>query len=58
MLLLERPGILPPLSLRDAMVIVPLVLAILAFAVYPQGAIDAGEAAVQASSQAVTGGAR
>ena len=46
------------MSFRDALVIVPLVLAVLAFAVYPQQAIDAGEAAVQASSQAVTGGAR
>jgi NADH-quinone oxidoreductase subunit M len=46
------------MSLRDALVIVPLVLAIIAFALYPQGAIDAGEPAVQGSSQAVTGAAR
>jgi NADH-quinone oxidoreductase subunit M len=44
------------MSLRDALVIVPLVLAIVAFAVFPQRAIDAGEPAVQAASQAVTGG--
>jgi len=31
---------------------------IIAFALFPQRAIDAGESAVQASSQAVTGGAR
>jgi NADH-quinone oxidoreductase subunit M len=36
-------------------VIVPLVLAILAFAVYPQRALDAGEPAVQAAVEAVTG---
>jgi NADH-quinone oxidoreductase subunit M len=46
------------MSLRDAVVIVPLVLCILAFAVFPQRALDAGEPAVQASSQAVTGGTR
>jgi NADH-quinone oxidoreductase subunit M len=46
------------MSFRDALVIVPLVLAIIAFALYPQRAIDAGEPAVQAASQAVTGGAR
>jgi NADH-quinone oxidoreductase subunit M len=44
------------MSFRDGLVIVPLVLAILAFAVFPQRAIDAGEPAVQAASQAVTGG--
>ena len=44
------------MSLRDGLVIVPLVLAIVAFALFPQRAIDAGEPAVQASSQAVTGG--
>jgi NADH-quinone oxidoreductase subunit M len=43
------------MSLRDAVVIVPLVLAILAFAVYPQRALDAGEPAVQAVTQSVTG---
>jgi NADH-quinone oxidoreductase subunit M len=46
------------MSLRDALVIVPLVLAILAFAVYPQRALDAGEPAVKAVSAAVTGAAR
>ena len=46
------------MSFRDGLVIVPLVLAILAFAVYPQRALDAGEPAVQAASQAVTGGTR
>ena len=42
------------MSLRDAVVIVPLVLAIIAFALFPQRALDAGEPAVQAASQAVT----
>jgi NADH-quinone oxidoreductase subunit M len=37
------------LGLTDALVIVPLVLAILAFALYPQGALHAGEPAVKAS---------
>jgi NADH-quinone oxidoreductase subunit M len=46
------------LSLRDAVVLVPLVLAILAFAVYPQRALEAGEPAVKAVSTAVTGTAR
>jgi NADH-quinone oxidoreductase subunit M len=46
------------LSLRDAIVIVPLVLAIIAFAVFPQRALDAGEPAVKAVSGAVTGTAR
>jgi NADH-quinone oxidoreductase subunit M len=46
------------MSFRDALVIVPLVAVIIAFALFPQGAIEAGETAVQASSQAVTGGAR
>ena len=35
-----------------------LIEVIVAFALFPQSAIEAGEAAVQASSQAVTGGAR
>jgi NADH-quinone oxidoreductase subunit M len=43
------------MSLREAVVIVPLVLAILAFAVYPQRALDASEPAVQAVTQSVTG---
>jgi NADH-quinone oxidoreductase subunit M len=46
------------MSLRDGLVLVPLVLAIVAFAVYPQKALDAGESAVQATSSAVTGAAR
>jgi NADH-quinone oxidoreductase subunit M len=46
------------MSLRDALVIVPLVLAILAFAVFPQRAIEAGEPAAQGVSSAVTGAAR
>ncbi|HWM12232.1 MAG TPA: NADH-quinone oxidoreductase subunit M, partial [Solirubrobacteraceae bacterium] len=46
------------ISLRDAVVIVPLVAAIIAFALFPQTALDAGEPAVQAASQAVTEGGR
>jgi NADH-quinone oxidoreductase subunit M len=46
------------ISLRDGLVIVPLVLCILAFALFPQRAIDAGEPAAQGASQAVTGAAR
>jgi NADH-quinone oxidoreductase subunit M len=46
------------MSMGDALVIVPLVLAIIAFAVFPQRAIDAGEPAAQGASQAVTGAAR
>jgi NADH-quinone oxidoreductase subunit M len=46
------------MSLRDAVVIVPLVLAILAFAVFPQRAMDAGEPAVQAVTESVTGSGR
>ncbi len=46
------------MSLRDAVVIVPLVAAIIAFALFPQHALDAGEPAVQAASQAVTGAGR
>ncbi len=41
------------LSLRDALVLVPLIVAILAFGVYPQLALDNGERAVKASVQAV-----
>ena len=41
------------ISLRDSLVLVPLILAILAFAVYPQGALNAGEQAVKSSVQAV-----
>jgi NADH-quinone oxidoreductase subunit M len=43
------------LTLRDAVVLVPLVLAIVAFAVYPQKALKASEPAVKAVSSAVTG---
>jgi NADH-quinone oxidoreductase subunit M len=46
------------MSWRDGLVIVPLVLAILAFALFPQRALDAGEPAVRSASQAVTGGTR
>ena len=46
------------MSLRDAVVIVPLVAAIIAFALFPQRALDTGEPAVQAASQAVTGAGR
>jgi NADH-quinone oxidoreductase subunit M len=46
------------LSVRDAVVIVPLVAAIVAFALFPQRALEAGEPAVQAASQAVTGSGR
>jgi NADH-quinone oxidoreductase subunit M len=50
------PAVTPTeLSLRDAVVLVPLVLAIIAFAVYPQEALKAGEPAVKSVSQAVTG---
>jgi NADH-quinone oxidoreductase subunit M len=41
------------ISLRDALVLVPLVLAIVAFALYPQLALDAGEQGVKASEQLV-----
>jgi NADH-quinone oxidoreductase subunit M len=41
------------LGLRDALVIAPLVLAIVAFAVYPQRALKSGERAVEASVHAV-----
>ena len=43
------------MSLRDAVVLVPLVLAIIAFAVYPQQAVKAGAPAVKSVTQAVTG---
>jgi NADH-quinone oxidoreductase subunit M len=42
------------MSLRDGLVLVPLVVAVLAFALYPQLALEAGEGAVQAVSEAVT----
>ena len=38
---------------RDALVIVPLVLCILAFALYPQGALSDSEPAVKAAIQEV-----
>jgi NADH-quinone oxidoreductase subunit M len=41
------------ISVRDGLVLVPLVLAILAFAVYPQAALNAGEQAVKSSVAAV-----
>jgi NADH-quinone oxidoreductase subunit M len=41
------------LSVRDGAVIVPLVVAIIAFAVYPQRAMKSGEKAVRASVQVV-----
>jgi NADH-quinone oxidoreductase subunit M len=41
------------LSVRDGIVIVPLVVAIVAFAVYPQRALTSGERAVRASVQTV-----
>ena len=40
------------MSLRDAVVIVPLVLVILAFALFPQPALDAGEPAVHVRASA------
>jgi NADH-quinone oxidoreductase subunit M len=42
------------ISLRDGLVLVPLVLAIVAFAVYPQLALNAGETAIRSTVQAVT----
>jgi NADH-quinone oxidoreductase subunit M len=46
------------MSVRDAVVIVPLVLAIVAFALFPQRAINAGEPAAQSVSQTASGAAR
>jgi NADH-quinone oxidoreductase subunit M len=40
-------------SLRDALVIVPLILVILGFALYPQGALSASEPAVKGTIQEV-----
>src|SRR5262249_24672935 len=37
------------ITLRDGLVLVPLVLCIIAFAVYPQRAIESGETAVKAT---------
>jgi NADH-quinone oxidoreductase subunit M len=55
----QGPGVTSiEMSLRDGVVIVPLVLAIIAFALFPQKALDAGEPAVKAVSSAVTGTAR
>jgi len=53
-----RPGVESfDLSPRDALVLVPLVLVILAFAVYPQQALDHSEASVQKVVAAPGGGA-
>ena len=41
------------ISFRDGLVLVPLVLAILAFALYPQLALESGEEAIKATVQAV-----
>jgi NADH-quinone oxidoreductase subunit M len=41
------------LTIRDGLVLVPLVLAILAFALYPQLALESGEAAVKSTVEAV-----
>jgi NADH-quinone oxidoreductase subunit M len=41
------------MTVRDGLVLVPLVLVILAFALYPQLALDSGEAAVRSTVQAV-----
>jgi NADH-quinone oxidoreductase subunit M len=41
------------ITLRDGLVLVPLVLAIIAFALYPQLALDAGEEAIKTTVQAV-----
>lgn len=41
------------ISLRDRLVLVPLVAAVLAFAVYPQGALSAGEQALSGKSSAL-----
>src|SRR4051794_12785784 len=49
------PGVTAPrdLRLRDGLVLVPLVLAILAFGLYPQGALQAGEQAVAGDQSVV-----
>ena len=41
------------MTIGDAVVIVPLVLAILAFALYPQAALNASEPAVKAAVREV-----
>jgi NADH-quinone oxidoreductase subunit M len=41
------------MTVRDGLVLVPLVAAIIAFALYPQLALDAGEATVRSTVQAV-----
>jgi len=48
----ERAGGLRDLSLRDGIVLVPLVLAILAFALYPQRALRDSEPAVKTAIKA------
>ena len=45
--------VLPALVMYGAFVIVPLVLAILAFALYPQAALTASEPAVEAATRQV-----
>jgi NADH-quinone oxidoreductase subunit M len=42
------------MSVRDALVLVPLVLAVVAFALYPQGALHHSEPAVKAATAPVT----
>jgi NADH-quinone oxidoreductase subunit M len=41
------------MTVRDGLVLVPLVIAIIAFALYPQLALDAGEATVRSTVEAV-----
>ena len=43
------------LSLRDGLVIVPMVLVVIAFALYPQRALDSSEPAAQSAVRSVTG---
>jgi NADH-quinone oxidoreductase subunit M len=42
------------MSLRDGLVLVPLVLAVVAFALYPQGALTHSEPAVKAANAQLT----
>ena len=41
------------LTFRDSIVLVPLILAIIAFAIYPQLALESGEEAIKATVTAV-----
>jgi NADH-quinone oxidoreductase subunit M len=53
----NRPGprvVSRDMTLRDGLVLVPLVLAILAFALYPQAALDASEPAAQQTVERVS----